>query len=184
MKRCSNCIIPARAKGISLDENGLCQLCKDHKKTIPRGEEELRKEIEKYLNDTSQYNCIVPVSGGRDSSYALFYARNVLGLSPIAVNNDNDFTTDIAGTNLEAITKSTDVPLVRVTSRDHISRKIVAEKFKMNASFGAELVVAQTCEACKYGFESAAYNAARKHGIRLIIWGGFHRRIHNTISRT
>jgi len=171
MKRCSNCIIPAKARGILLDENGLCQLCRDYKTPIPRGEKELGKEIEKSLNDSSQYNCIVPVSGGRDSSYALFYVKNVLGLSPIAVNNDNDFTTDIARTNLDVITKNTKVPLIRVKSQNRISRKIVAEKFKMNSSFGAELVVAQTCEACKYGFESAAYNSARKYGIRLIIWG-------------
>jgi hypothetical protein len=64
-----------------------------------------------------------------------------------------------------------DVPLVRVRSQESISRRIVTEKFKMNAAYGPGLVVEQTCEACKYGFESASYNTAKKNGIKLIIWG-------------
>lgn len=171
MKRCTKCIMPETAKGIKLDENGLCKLCIDYKEFVPKGEQELRREIEKYLNEKRDYNCIVPVSGGRDSSYALYYAKEVLSLRPLAVHNDNDFETDIATKNLDVIMKRLSVPLIRVSSRKQISKKIVAEKFKMNAPFGPALVVDQTCEACKYGFESATYNTARKKGIELIIWG-------------
>jgi len=101
----------------------------------------------------------------------LFYAKKVLGLKPIAVHNDNDFETEIAGENLDNMVQNLDVPLVRVRSQKLISKKIVAEKFKMNAVYGPGLVVEQTCEACKYGFESASYNTARKNDIKLIIWG-------------
>jgi glutamine---fructose-6-phosphate transaminase (isomerizing) len=171
MKRCSRCIMPDTAKAIKFDKNGLCQLCRDYKEFIPKGEQELGKEIERYLNEKTDYNCIVPVSGGRDSSYALYYAKEILGLKPLAVHNDNDFETEVATKNLEAITKSLNVPLIRVCSKNNISKKIVAEKLKMNSSFGPGLIVDQTCEACKYGFESGAYNIARKKGINLIIWG-------------
>jgi hypothetical protein len=156
---------------INFDENGVCQLCQNHKEFTPKGEQELRRDIGNYVRRSEKYDCIVPVSGGRDSSYALWYAKNVLGLSPIAVHNDNDFETEIAGKNLETITKSLDVPLVRVSSSNGIAKKIVAEKFKMNAPFGAGLIAEQTCEACKYGFESASYGLARKEGVQLIIWG-------------
>lgn len=171
MKRCSRCIMPETAKGIKLDENGLCQLCTGFKKTIPEGKEQLLKDIETYVSKDSKYNCIVPLSGGRDSAYALYYAKEVLGLRPIAVHNDNDFVTEIARKNIEKIKKSLDMPLIEASSTEKSSKKIVAEKFKMNAPFGPGLVVAQTCEACKYGFESASYNTARKEGIQLIIWG-------------
>jgi len=171
MKRCSKCIMPETAKGIKFDEKGLCQLCRGYKEFIPRGEQELRKEIEQYLNEKDEYNCIVPVSGGRDSAYALYYAKEVLGLKPLAVHNDNDFETETASKNLEEMTKRLNVPLIRMNSKEHITKKTVAEKFKMNSTFGSGLIVDQTCEACKYGFESAAYNNARKRGIKLIIWG-------------
>jgi len=171
MKRCSRCIMPETAKEITFDENGLCQLCRDFKEFTVKGEDELRKEIKDYVKEGAKYNCVVPVSGGRDSSYALYYSKKVLKLRPIAVHNDNDFETEIARKNLENITKSLDVPLIRISSSKHISKKIVAEKFKMNAPFGPEVVVEQTCEACQYGFESASYNTARKEGIQLIVWG-------------
>jgi glucosamine--fructose-6-phosphate aminotransferase (isomerizing) len=170
-QRCSRCILPETIPHISFDENGVCQLCQDYKTFVPKGEQELGREIGNYVKTGGKYNCIVPVSGGRDSSYALWYAKNVLELSPIAVHNDNDFETEIAGKNLENITKSLDVPLVRISSSNGISKKIVAEKFKMNAPFSAGLIVEQTCEACKYGFESASYNTARKKGVQLVIWG-------------
>lgn len=171
MKRCAKCIMPETAMGIKLNGDGLCQLCKDYKEFIPMGEQELRKEIARYVNGKTDCNCIVPLSGGRDSSYALYYAKEILGLRPLAVHNDNDFETEIATKNLEVITKCLNVPLICVNSENHITRKIVAEKFKMNAPFGVSLVVDQTCEACKYGFESATYNTARKKCIELIIWG-------------
>ncbi|MFH1414000.1 MAG: hypothetical protein ABIG56_04060 [Candidatus Omnitrophota bacterium] len=171
MKRCKKCIMPETAKGIKLDGNGLCQLCRDYKEFVPKGEEALRREISGSIDKNAPYDCIVPVSGGRDSSYALFYAKKVLNLKPLAVHNDNDFETEIANKNLEAITKSLDIPLIRVSSKNQITKKIVAEKFIINSRYGPDLVVDQTCEACKYGFESASYNTARRRGIKLIIWG-------------
>lgn len=163
--------MPETAKGIKFGQDGLCQLCKDYKEFIPKGEHELRKGLEGNLNLKGDSNCIVPVSGGRDSAYALYYSKKILGLKPLAVHNDNDFETEIANKNLEVITQNLSVPLIRVSSKKQITKKIVAEKFKMNAPFGAGLVVDQTCEACEYGFHSAAYNTARKNGIKVIIWG-------------
>jgi len=171
MKRCVKCIMPDTAEGIKLDDNGLCQLCCAFKEFIPMGEQELRKEIEKYIEKGKEYNCIVPVSGGRDSAYALYYAKEILKLRPLAVHNDNDFETETATKNLEVMTKTLNVPLIRKSSNKQLAKKIVAEKFKMNAPFGPGLIVDQTCEACKYGFESASYNIAREKGIELIIWG-------------
>jgi len=171
MKRCIKCIMPETAQGIKLDENGLCQLCRDYKEFTPKGEDVLKKEIEPYVKDIQGENCIVPVSGGRDSSYALYYAKVVLGLKPLAVHNDNDFESEIATKNLESITKSLQVPLIRISSKSRVIKKIVTEKFKMNAPFSIDRIVDQTCEACKYGFESASYNTARERGIKVIFWG-------------
>lgn len=173
MRRCSMCIMPETAKGIEFDEKGLCQLCRDVQKAVPKGKDSLVREIDVYIkrNKDSQYDCVVPVSGGRDSAYALYYAKEVLGLRPIAVHNDNDFETDIARKNLDNMVNSLGVPLIRCSSDKHITRRIVAEKFKMNAPYGPGLIVDQTCEACKYGFESAGYNTARKYGVQVVIWG-------------
>lgn len=171
MKRCVKCIMPENAKGIKLDKNGVCQLCRDYKEYTPRGEEALRKDIANHINKQAKYDCIVPVSGGRDSAYALYYAKEVLKLRPLAVHSNNDFETQIATDNLEGMTKALNVPLVTKKPKEQVIKKIVTEKFKKNSYFGPGLVAEQTCEACKYGFESASYNIARKEGIEVIIWG-------------
>ena len=112
MKRCLKCILPETAKGIALDQNGLCQFCRDYKEFTPKGEEQLRKEILEFICEkTKEYDCVVPVSGARDSAYALYYAKEVLGLKPLAVHNDNDFETEVANRNLETITKKSSVPI-------------------------------------------------------------------------
>jgi len=171
MKRCVRCIMPDTAKGITLDALGICPLCHAYREVEPRGEDALRQEILPFVKDIAGENCIVPVSGGRDSAYALYYVKKVLGLKPLAVHNDNDFESEIAKKNLEAITSSIQVPLVRVQSKRQLHRKVVAEKYKMNAPFGPGRIVEQTCEACKYGFESGSYNIARQRGIKVIFWG-------------
>lgn len=171
MKRCVKCIMPETAKGITFDNEGVCNLCRNYKEFIPKGEEVLKQEIKDFVDENAEFNCVVPVSGGRDSAYVLYYVKKILGLKPIAVHNNNDFETEIVKKNLDLMTKVLDVPLVYVKSPTEISKKVVAEKVKMNSYFGAGLVIAQICEACKYGFEAVAYNVARKNKIKLVFWG-------------
>jgi len=171
MIRCKKCILPDTASGVILDENGLCQLCKDYQSYIPKGHDELVREIQEFTLVDGDYNCVVPVSGGRDSAYALYYAHDILGLKTLAVHNDNDFETETARTNMDAMASNLGIPLIRISSKSKLSSKIVAEKFKMNAPFGPWIVVAETCEACEYGFRAATYNTAREKNVKLIIWG-------------
>ncbi len=171
MKRCVKCIMPDTAKGIVIDHDGCCQLCRNYQAVAPKGVEALREEILPYLETDAEYNCLVPLSGGRDSTYALYYVKKVLNLKPIAVNNDNDFQTEVATQNLAVTTSRLEVPLVRIRSKNQISKKIVRDKVVMNAPFGPGLVVDQICEACKYGFEQATYNLARQKNIKVIFWG-------------
>lgn len=171
MRRCSTCIMPDSARGIRLDARGKCQLCNSYSEFKPKGEAQLRAVIASSPGTNREYNCVVPVSGGRDSAYALYYAKKTLGLEPLAVHNDNDFETDIARQNLEAMATSLNVPLIVTGPKNKLSLRVVAEKFTMNAPFGPGLVASQACEVCKYGFESGAYETARKMGISLVFWG-------------
>jgi 7-cyano-7-deazaguanine synthase in queuosine biosynthesis len=163
--------MPDTAAGITFNAEGVCNLCQKFKPHKVHGVDALKSEIEKFRSPESKYDCIVPISGGRDSSYALYFAKEELGLNPLAVHNDNDFETEQARKNLQAITDSLGVKYVRISSASNLSKKIVREKMEMNAPFGTELVVSQTCEACEYGFESAAHNIAKKEGIKIILWG-------------
>jgi N-acetyl sugar amidotransferase len=115
---CSRCIIDDTVKGISFDENGVCPLCKIHdnlQKKYPLNEEsdrELKHLVDKIAKSGKgkKYDCLVGLSGGRDSTYTL-YNTVKLGLRPLVVHFDNGWNSDIAVRNIKNITKRLGVDL-------------------------------------------------------------------------
>ena len=71
MKRCTKCILPETFPGIEFDENGVCNYCLNYELVKVFGEKELERVLSKYINKGEKYDCIVPISGGRDSSFVL-----------------------------------------------------------------------------------------------------------------
>ncbi|HCY74443.1 MAG TPA: N-acetyl sugar amidotransferase [Ignavibacteriales bacterium] len=110
-KVCSRCVIDDTVKGITFDEKGECTFCKIHdelEKKFPLNEEtpkRLQELAEKIKNDGKgkKYDCIVGVSGGRDSTYTLYNAVK-LGLRPLAVHFDNGWNSEIAVQNIKNAT--------------------------------------------------------------------------------
>ena len=80
MKRCARCVLPENYPGIEFDEAGVCNYCLAHKKWRYKGKEEWDKLLGSFRNSGEKYDCIAGVSGGRDSSYALYYLAKVCGL--------------------------------------------------------------------------------------------------------
>jgi len=101
--RCKKCILPVTYPYMELDSNGVCRYCRRHKKFEVKGEEELLKEIEKYRRPNKRPDCIVALSGGRDSCYGLHYIKKVLGMNPIAFTYDWGTVTDLARRNAARI---------------------------------------------------------------------------------
>jgi len=105
-------------KGISFDENGECTFCKIHDDLeikFPLNNEapgHLQQIVEKIKREGKgkQYDCIVGVSGGRDSTYTLYNAVK-LGLRPLAVHFDNGWNSEIAVQNIKNATQKLDVDL-------------------------------------------------------------------------
>ena len=117
-KVCSRCVMDDSVKGISFDEKGECSFCKIHDNldvTFPINNvtpQQLNQLVEKIKNDGKgkQYDCIIGVSGGRDSTYTLYNAVK-LGLRPLAVHFDNGWNSEIAVQNIKNATKILGVDL-------------------------------------------------------------------------
>jgi len=110
---CSRCLLDTTVADIWFDDQGICKYCGIHdemEKQYPSGEEgekRLKEIIEKIKADGEgkEYDCVLGVSGGRDSTYTLYRAVK-LGLRPLAVHFDNGWNSDIGLTNIKnAITK-------------------------------------------------------------------------------
>ena len=99
MKWCKKCVYPASsAVPLAFDENGICSGCRTAGERDKIDWERRRKLfeclIEEYRSkDGSRYDCIIPVSGGKDSYYQVHIIKKVYGLNPLLVTyNGNNYT--------------------------------------------------------------------------------------------
>lgn len=99
LKRCTKCILPETFPFIEFDRDGVCNYCNNHQKHEVKGKEELQIISESHRTKNNKPECLVPFSGGRDSSYALHFAVKELGLKPIAFSYDWGMLTDLARRN-------------------------------------------------------------------------------------
>lgn len=116
---CARCIMDMNTSGIEFDENGVCNYCKKYDKIvrkkllpIPERERKLKEIITriKQRGKNKEYNCIIGLSGGVDSSYAAYLAKK-FGLRPLAVHLDNGWNSGIAIGNIKNIVKNLDFDL-------------------------------------------------------------------------
>jgi len=105
---CTRCIMDDTVSGITFDENGICTFCHIHdeletkfalNEKTTRKLENLIAKIKKE-GKGKKYDCIVGVSGGKDSSYALGKVVE-FGLRPLVVHFDNGWNSDLAVQNIK-----------------------------------------------------------------------------------
>lgn len=99
LKRCSKCILLETYPYISFNKDGVCNFCNNYEKQKFLGEEELLKTLDKFRSKNGEPDCIVGLSGGRDSSYGLHLIKKKYGMNPIAYTFDWGLTTDISRIN-------------------------------------------------------------------------------------
>lgn len=88
LKRCTRCILPETMPLISFDEFGVCSYCRQHQPITVMGKEALLQQLEKIRSKNGEPDCILALSGGRDSSYGLHYLIKELNMHPIAYSYD------------------------------------------------------------------------------------------------
>lgn len=167
MKRCIRCVMPECIPGLSFDQSGLCLYCQEYKEQVGHSEKDLNPILNTTLNGQLHWNCLVPLSGGRDSTYALYYAAKVLKRKVLAVSFDNEFHTPIARKNMETACRRLGVELKLIGSKKGYFKKIVRETIRCAPS----LKQLSVCRACDIGIKSVVFRTALKYKIPLIIWG-------------
>ncbi|RZB31523.1 MAG: hypothetical protein SRB2_04492 [Desulfobacteraceae bacterium Eth-SRB2] len=119
MRICQRCIYDENVPGISFDEKGICNYCrqiddleKQYDTGTPKGESRFKEIIDKIKKNGNgrKYDCVIGVSGGTDSSILLVKAVN-WGLKPLAVHYDNTWNTAISTENIRKVTKFLNIDL-------------------------------------------------------------------------
>jgi len=124
LKRCSKCLLPETFPYIKYDEDGECNYCKRY---IPKKQGEKEGEfkalMEKYKSKDGTPDCIIPFSGGRDSSYGLHYIVKELGLNPITYTYDWGMVTDLARRNIARVCGKLGIENIIVSADIHKKRE-------------------------------------------------------------
>jgi glucosamine--fructose-6-phosphate aminotransferase (isomerizing) len=104
LKRCSKCLLPETFPFIQYDKNGVCNYCNKYVvKNQGAKEQEFKDLMKSYRSKDGKPDCIIPFSGGRDSSYGMHYIVHELGLHPITYTYDWGMVTDLARRNIARI---------------------------------------------------------------------------------
>ncbi|WP_312470777.1 N-acetyl sugar amidotransferase [Neobacillus sp.] len=102
MRYCTKCVMPDTRPGIFFDEEGVCQACRAEEKKESTDWDARFKELEELCNkyrrkDDSEYDCIIAVSGGKDSHYQVYVFKELLNMNPLLVSVEDNFEMTEAG---------------------------------------------------------------------------------------
>lgn len=124
LKRCTKCLLPETFPFIHYDVKGECNYCLNYKpKAQIQPMDKLHEIIKKYKRTDGKVDCLVPFSGGRDSTYSLHIIKKELGLNPIAFTYDWGMVTDLARRNAARVCGKLGVENIIVAADIHEKRK-------------------------------------------------------------
>ncbi len=101
LNHCVKCWMPDTRPGSKFDESGVCGACRNYekRKDIDWSErmQKLRDLCDRYRKSNGDYDCLIPVSGGKDSHFQAHIMKNQMGMNPLLVTVGNPFTWTKAG---------------------------------------------------------------------------------------
>jgi glucosamine--fructose-6-phosphate aminotransferase (isomerizing) len=171
LRRCSKCLLPETFPFIEYDAQGVCNYCNNYKiKNAPKPIEELFDLVKPYRHSDGSPDCIVPYSGGRDSTHTLHIVKNVLKLNPIAFTYDWGMVTDLARRNIARVCGKLGVENILVSAdifwkRENIRKNILAWLKRPHLG-----MIPLFMAGDKY-FYYYADQVKKQTGISLNIWG-------------
>lgn len=171
MQVCTRCIYDERIPGIAFDEQGICNYCRQTEQfeseypTGRAGRKILEELADKIKRDGRRhdYDVVVGVSGGCDSSYLLYLAKEELGLRPLAVHFDNTWNSRIAVENIYRVTRKLKIDLYTHVVDNREYNDVFKSFFKAS--------VPEIDTPADLGLAATHYLGARKYGLKYIFEG-------------
>lgn len=159
---CNKCLLSDNIPGVEIEANDECNFCANHKPFKPFPKEELLIIFKKAKRKGRIYDALVPLSGGKDSTYVLYIAVKKYNLNVLTYTFDNGFMSDLAKTNIENS--------VKVCEVDHIWVKhdlnLINELYRTTLIQSGEI-----CGICGIGIERSMLKISGAWKIPLIILG-------------
>jgi len=165
LKRCVRCIMPETQQRIVFDEEGVCGACRQNeiKKEIDwdAKEKELLELIEQYRGKNS-YDCIIPYSGGKDSTYTVYALVEKYKVKPLLVSFDHGFLRPRVLENRTKTVKKLGVDILTFRPNWKVVKKLMLESLKRTGD---------PCWYCHTGVAVYPMQMAVKLNVPLVFWG-------------
>jgi N-acetyl sugar amidotransferase len=166
LKRCSACNLPETYETIEFGADGVCNICsqKEFKDTAidwaNRGEQ-LAGLVEQYRGKYA-YDCIVPFSGGKDSTFTLYYLMKEFKIKPLVVQFNHGFMRQGLLKNNERTFRKLGVDVINFTPNWQLVKRLMLESLVRKGDF---------CWHCHTGIYSYPMHVALQQQVPLIFWG-------------
>lgn len=166
LRCCTKCRLPETYETIEYDSQGVCNICRGAKhkqQSIDWAERKrvLDQLVEKHRGK-SAYDCIVPFSGGKDSTFQLYYLMKEYKLKPLVVRFNHGFMRQVLQDNNQRTFKKLGVDVLDFTPNWHIVKRLMLESFKRKTDF---------CWHCHTGIYSYPLRVALMYQVPLVFWG-------------
>jgi len=169
LKYCTRCCMPETNEGMQFDSMGICLACRSSEQKMhidwTKREKIFRTIIDQYralAKTNGNYDCMVPISGGKDSWFQLHVITKVYGLKPLAVTSSHNWFSEAGKRNLERA--------IEIFNIDHIM--FTPSRATVNKLARASLpAIGDACWHCHTGVASFPLHIALKFKIPLIIYG-------------
>ena len=166
MKKCTKCGLPETYETIEFNPHGVCNICEQREHRDTNIDWQDRKQmlddvIEKYRGKHA-YDCIVPFSGGKDSTYTLYYLIKEYKLKPLVIQFNHGFMRPNLLKNNERTFKKLGVDVMTFTPNFKLVKRLMLESLIRKGDF---------CWHCHTGIFSYPMHVAIKEQVPLIMWG-------------
>lgn len=168
IKYCTRCLFPETKPDLSFNDDGVCSACiaaDEKNKGIDweQREKEFYEIIQHYKRPDGEigYDCLIPVSGGKDSTYQAYFMKEVCGMNPLCVCFETTAVTELGQKNLDNLSKM-GMDVIHFKKNSEVYKKMVVESFKR---------VGDEMWPNHIGIFTIPVMFAVKFNIPLIIWG-------------
>ena len=169
--RCRQCILTDQVPGSNFDQTGLCSWCRSgYPNYQPRGIAALDSYIHQKLRPDTETDCVVGISGGKDSSFVLWALAKHFGLRVHAFTYDHDGVDPRARENIKAVCESLGVPLSVETLGPEVHLQSFRDYFSAWLEHPTTVSAGMTCVACKH-LHLFGTSLAQRLKAPLVVWG-------------
>lgn len=168
LRYCVRCCMPETAEGIEFDSRGVCNGCNSSEEKMhidwEQRERDLAAKLDRFrvLGKGKPYECILPVSGGKDSFFQAYVLTQRYGMRALAVTFSHNWFTETGRRNLQRLTETFNLDHLMFTPNRRLVNRIAARSIGL---------IGDACWHCHAGVGAFVLHIATKFEIPLVVWG-------------